>query len=382
MPDDDIRDAEIVTPAVDAAPAASVVVDGLPPQQRTPGVVPDVPPTTPDQFVKTSDDGAPPPKRGLRAMLPPFSGKLLIGLILTLGIMAFAIVAPLLSQDPRYLKNPSRLPPSSEHLLGTTASGADIFAQLAHGGMGSLMVGLLAGIIAVVLSLFFGVVSGYSGGWTNDVLSFVTNVMLVIPGLPLIIVISAYLESRSLAVIALVLGLTGWAGGAVVLRSQAKSLRSRDYVSAARVAGEKSGRIILVEILPNLLPLLTAQFLGAVLLAILGEAGLSYLGLGPSGSITWGTMLSEARAQNAFLDGSWWWYVPPGLLIALFGCGLALLNFSIDEIINPRLRSAPAAVKSVRVARKNRREGTTAGSTSSTQAPVDASARDDEKVNA
>ncbi|SME90345.1 peptide/nickel transport system permease protein [Cellulosimicrobium cellulans J34] len=107
-----------------------------------------------------------------------------------------------------------------------------------------------------------------------------------------------------------------------------------------------------MEIFPNLLPLLTAQFLGAVLLAILAEAGLSFLGLGPSGSITWGTILNQASANNALSLGLWWWFVPPGLLIALFGCGLALVNFSLDEIINPRLRLGPAAVKSVRKARK------------------------------
>ncbi|MEK8226130.1 ABC transporter permease [Oerskovia sp. M15] len=207
---------------------------------------------------------------------------------------------------------------------------------------------MVAGAIAVVLSLVFGIVAGYVGGWTDEGLSLLTNVMLVIPGLPLVIVIASYMESRSMWIIAVVLGVTSWAGSAIVLRTQAKSLRNRDYVAASRVAGEGPLRIITVEILPNLLPLLAAQFLFAVVLAILGEAGLSYLGLGPSGSITWGSMLNEAFQYNAFQTGQWWWYVPPGLLISLFGCGLSLINFSIDEIINrscarPRLPSRASA---------------------------------------
>ncbi|MFE4465145.1 ABC transporter permease [Oerskovia sp. NPDC056781] len=315
-------------------------------------------------------------------MLPSRSGKLVAGLVLVIGIIAFSVIAPFFTQNPRSTENKQYLPPSSEHWLGTNHLGSDIFAQLAHGGGGSLMVGLLAGAIALVLSLFFGIVAGYVGGWTNEILSFITNVMLVIPGLPLVIVISAYLATRSLWIVALILGITGWAGAAIVLRSQAKSLRSRDYVSAAKVAGERAHRVILVEILPNLLPLLAANFLGAVLLAILGEAGLSYLGLGPSGSITWGTILNEASANGALARQMWWWFVPPGLMIALFGCGLALINFSIDEIINPKLRQAPDAVKRVREARKNQSKIGSARQATSTASPADAAHRDDEKVQA
>ena len=274
-----------------------------------------------------------------------------IAILATLTLMA--LFAPwIVPYDASELSGRPFEPPSAEHLLGTNHIGNDIFAQVAYGGQGSLMVGLIAGAIALVLSTVFGIVAGYRGRFTDEALSLVTNIMLVIPGLPLIIVISAYLQTRSLVIVAVILGLTAWPGAAIVLRMQAKSLRARDYVSAARVAGEKTPRIILVEIFPNLLPLLTAQFLGAVLLAILAEAGLSFLGLGPSGSITWGTILNQASANNALSLGMWWWFVPPGLLIALFGCGLALINFSLDEIINPRLRLAPAAVKSVRKARR------------------------------
>jgi peptide/nickel transport system permease protein len=298
------------------------------------------------------DPVAPHVKRGIAEMLPRRSAKLIAGLVLTLGIVAFAIVAPFFVQDPRYTKNPTLQPPSADHLLGTTKLGNDVLAQLAHGAKGSLTVGLIAGVIALTMSLIFGIVAGYAGGWTDEALSLVTNIMLVIPGLPLMIVIATYLQDRSMWIVALILGLTGWAGSAVVLRSQAKSLRNRDYVAASRVAGEGPLRIITVEILPNLLPLLAAQFLFGVIFAILGEASLSFLGLGPNGQITWGTMLMDSYGGGALAAKAWWWFIPPGLLIALFGCGLSLINFSIDEIINPKLRNAPTAAKSVRKARK------------------------------
>lgn len=308
------------------------------------------------QSVTSSNDlnpvTTPGARRGIRQFVPTITGKLIAGLIITCGIVAFGIFGPMFTQNPRFSGNPALEPPSPEHWLGTTSLGYDVLAQLAHGAQGSLFVGLIAGTITLALALIFGVLAGYVGGWSDESLSLVTNVMLVIPGLPLMIVISSYLPGKSALLVAIVLGVTSWAGSAVVLRTQARSLRNRDYVAAARVAGEKTGRIIAVEILPNLLPLLAAQLLFGVIFAILGEAGLSYLGLGPSGSITWGTMLNEAQSGQALSQGAWWWFVPPGLLIALLGCGLALINFSIDEIINPKLRLEPANARRVRDARR------------------------------
>ncbi|MGW8484349.1 ABC transporter permease [Microbacterium sp. NPDC055903] len=289
---------------------------------------------------------------GIRAMLPRRSAKLVTGLVLVLGIVLFGVLGPFLTQNPRDSQNPALEPPGAEHLLGTTKLGYDVLAQLAHGTQGSLLVGIVAGTIAIVLSLFFGVLAGYVGGWRDEGLSLVTNIMLVIPGLPLAMVIATYFDTRSWLLVAFVLGITSWAGSAVVLRTQARSLRSRDYVYAAKTAGEKSFRVILVEILPNLLPLLAAQFLFAIIFAILGEAGLSYLGLGATDSITWGTILNDAQSGQALGTGAWWWFIPPGLLIALLGCGLSLINFSIDEIINPKLRGAPEAARRLRRAAK------------------------------
>lgn len=351
---DDIREQELAKVAGPGVPLDETAIDGLPADDAAPR--PDEPglaATSPGaSTVGTAAPTATTARRGVRQLLPSLSAKLVVGLVITIGITLFAFVAPMFVQDPRFSGNDAFLPPSPDHLLGTTKLGYDVLAQLAHGAKGSLMVGLIAAVIAIVLSLLFGILAGYLGGWSDDFLSLGTNVMLVIPGLPLMMVIAIYAPSRSLLLVAFILGITSWAGAAVILRSQARSLRGRDYVAAARVAGEKTGRIVLVEIMPNLLPLLAAQFLSAVILAILGEAGLSFIGLGPNGSITWGTMIMDSYGGNALSSGAWWWFVPPGLMIALFGCGLSLLNFAIDEIINPKLRQAPAAVKSVRRARR------------------------------
>ena len=294
---------------------------------------------------------------GWRAMMPTMSAKFVTGVVIVVTIVLFGIIGPLVTQNPRYSGNDALQPPSAEHLLGTTKLGYDVFAQLAHGTQGSLLVGIVAGLIAITLSLLFGVLAGYIGGWRDEGLSLVTNIALVIPGLPLAMVIATYFSTRSWLLVAFVLGITSWAGAAVVLRTQARSLRSRDYVYAAKVAGERSFRVILVEILPNLLPLLAAQFLFAIIFAILGEAGLSYLGLGATDSITWGTILNDAQSGQALGTGAWWWFIPPGILIALLGCGLSLINFAIDEIINPKLRVAPEAARRVRKAAKTKGVG-------------------------
>ncbi|MFD5291441.1 ABC transporter permease [Streptomyces rochei] len=279
-------------------------------------------------------------RTGWRAMLPTWSPKLAIGLGLVVVIALFGLVGPLLAGNPDTIRNIGLTSPSSDHWLGTTQTGQDVLDQLTHATRGSLQIGLLVGVMATALSALFGVIGAYAGGILDEAFSLFSNVMLVIPGLPLVIVISGFVpaEQRGSWTIALVLAVTGWAASARVLRAQTLSVRNRDYVAAAKVAGEKPWRVICVEILPNLLPVLASQFVFAVIAAILSEAGLSFLGLGASNSSTLGTMLYFAQNGFALQREAWWWFVPPGLIIAAFGCGLALINLSLDEIINPRLR--------------------------------------------
>ncbi|MFL6126248.1 ABC transporter permease [Actinophytocola sp.] len=286
------------------------------------------------------------PKRaGRRLGLPPMTAKLAAGLTIGGAILLFGLVGPLVVRDPSQVNEIGLAGPSGQHLLGTTQTGQDVLAQLAYATRGSLTIGAIVGLLTLLLSSFFGIVGAYAGGVVDEFFSLFTNVMLVIPGLPLVIVISSYVPDKSLWLVALVLSLTGWAGSARVLRGYTLSLRNRDYVLASRVTGEKRWRILAVEILPNLIPLLASQVVFAVIFAILGEAGLSYLGLGATGSFTWGTMLYYAQNGLALRLGAWWWFVPPGLMLALFGAALSLVNFSIDEIINPKLRNQTRAAR-------------------------------------
>jgi peptide/nickel transport system permease protein len=283
-----------------------------------------------------------------RTLAPRWSPQLAVGTVLIVAITLFGLVGPLLVGDPDRIDNIGLTPPGGGHLLGTTQTGQDVLAQIAYATRGSLYIGVLVGVLATVLSALFGIVGTYLGRGVDETFSLLSNVMLVIPGLPLVIVISAFVppEQRGTWTIALVLAITGWAGSARVLRAQTLSLRGREYVLAARVAGERPARVIGVEILPNLLPLLASQFVFSVVAAILSEAGLSFLGLGASSSSTLGTMLFYAQNGFALQRGAWWWFVPPGLVIALFGCGLALVNFTIDEIVNPTLRDTRRRTRS------------------------------------
>jgi len=268
------------------------------------------------------------------------SPKLLAGIGLVGFFALVGILGPLFVSDPDKISNEVMRPPSSGYLLGTTQSGQDVFAQLLVATRGSLLIGLIVGVLATVLSVVVGVVGGYLGGWIDDVLSVFSNVVLVIPGLPLVIVITSYLRGGDVLTIALIITITSWAASARVLRAQTLSLRTLDYVAAAKASGERAWRIIFVEILPNLVPVIASQFVFAIVFAILTEAGLSFLGLGGIDYLTWGNMLYFAQNAQALALGAWWWFVPPGLSIALVGCGLSLINFSIDEVINPRLRVA------------------------------------------
>ena len=268
--------------------------------------------------------------------------RMRIGLAIFACFALMAIFGPLFVRaDPQAMSSAVLEAPSAAHWLGTTQTGQDVLAQLLNGARTSLAVGFLAGSIATALSIIFGVTSGYLGGAADESISMVSNIFLVIPALPLLIVLASYLTVKGPLTIGLVISVTGWAWGARVLRAQTLSLRKRDFVEAARASGESAIRIIFVEILPNELAIVASSFIGTVIYAIITEASLAFLGLSDVTMTSWGTMLYWAENNNALLVGAWWWFVPPGLCIALVGAGLALINFGIDEIVNPRLRSGP-----------------------------------------
>ncbi|NTW38881.1 MAG: ABC transporter permease [Cellulomonadaceae bacterium] len=275
--------------------------------------------------------------------------KSMLGLAILGVFTLLAILAPVISPyDPLHKDYTAlRQSPSASHWLGTTHMGEDVFSQILYGTRGVLVVGFLAGIIATAVAVAVGVTAGYVTGWKSESLSALTNVFLVLPGLPLIIIVASQYDNPSLILISAVLALTGWAWGARVLRAQTMSLRNRDFVQAARANGEPLPRIIAVEMLPNLTAIIASSFVGTVTAAVLGLTTLAFIGVIPITNLNWGTILYWAQQNGAFPD-FWWWYVPAGLCIALLGMALSLINFGIDEYVNPRLRSAGERARAMR----------------------------------
>jgi peptide/nickel transport system permease protein len=266
--------------------------------------------------------------------------KSLIGVVLLAVFVLVAIFAPLFSPyDPSAQQFDMTLSPSSHHFLGTTNTGQDIFSQLIWGTRQSLLIGVIAGLAATIISMLIGVSAAYIGGATDLVLGLITDVFLVLPQLPLMIVIASYLRSSSYWVLIAVIVVTGWAYGARQLRSQALSLRHREFLEAARIRGESTFHIIVFELLPTMTSLIVANFLGAALYAVLSAAGLQFIGLGNTNEMSWGTMLYFAENNEALMVGAPLWIIAPGLCIALLGAAFALINYGFDEIGNPALRA-------------------------------------------
>lgn len=231
---------------------------------------------------------------------------------------------------------------SLSHLLGTTAFGQDVFSQVIAGTRESVLIAMLVGVFTTVISVVIGLTAAYSGGFIDDGLSLMTDVVLVIPTFPLIIVITAYLKSASFWMLIFVLTFTGWSYGARQLRVQALSLRNRDYLLAARARGESGLYVVFVEMLPPMTSLIVANFLSSALYAVLASAGLQFVGLGNINDQSWGTMLYWAQNNEALATGLPLWALAPGVAIAILGSGLALLNYAFDEVANPALRPVRA----------------------------------------
>jgi peptide/nickel transport system permease protein len=227
---------------------------------------------------------------------------------------------------------------SGAHPLGTTAYGQDIFAQVVWGTRQVLIIAFGAGLAATAIAAIVGVTAAYVGGATDGVLNLITDVLLVIPLFPLLIVIAAYVQNSGTVVLIAVLTLTGWSYTARQLRSQALSVRHRDFLEAAKVRGERALYVVCVEILPTMTSLLVAAFLTNALYAVLFASSLQFIGLGDPNATSWGTMLYWAENNEALQTGQYMWAVAPGVCIAALGTAFALLNYAFDEIGNPALR--------------------------------------------
>ncbi|MET7441627.1 ABC transporter permease [Streptomyces sp. NPDC005496] len=294
---------------------------------------------------------APAPAADKRARLRFLRGrKTLAGLSILGFFTLLGVIGPWIAPyDPDAMSDALLQPPSGDHWFGTTHTGQDVLSQILVGTRGVLVVGFLAGLLATVLSVLIGVSAGFLGGAVDEILSALSNIFLVIPALPLVIIIASFVTDAGDLLIAVVIAFTSWAWGARVLRAQTLSLRRRDYVEAARATGEPTWRIIVFEIMPNLTAVIASGFIGTVIFAVLLEITLAFIGVADISHWNWGTVLFWAQSNQALAQGAWWWFVPAGLCIALLGTALALVNFGIDEFVNPRLRTAAGTSRKVRM---------------------------------
>jgi peptide/nickel transport system permease protein len=278
----------------------------------------------------------PAPRRFIRVVLR--NRKAVAGAVILLVMVFVAafpgLVAPYDPQAPNFAQNAL---PSPAHLLGTTQLGQDVFSQLIWSTRLTMIVTLIVSVIATFISMIVGVTAAYVGGVTDRVLTVITDVFLILPVLPLLILLAAYLPP-GVTSLTIVLVITSWAFQARQLRSQGLSIRNRDFLIAARARGERSMYIILVEIVPTMTSLLAASFLSLAVYIVGFAASLQFLGLGNSSELMWGTMLYNSQQAAALEAGNPWWALAPGAAVALMGVGFALLNYAFDEIGNPALR--------------------------------------------
>jgi ABC-type dipeptide/oligopeptide/nickel transport system permease subunit len=262
----------------------------------------------------------------------------MLGLAIILAFVALSISAPMLAPyDPRALVGLPFQRPSEQHRLGTDQVGRDIYSQLIWGSRISLLVGLLGSAFSVAIGTAVGLFSGYYRGFPDSILMRITDLFITLPNLPFMLILAA-LIGRSVWNIIFVIAITGWTSTAKMVRSQTLSLKERPYIEAARSIGARDRHIVFRHILPNILPLVFANAIVGIVNAILSESGLSFLGLGDPTKSSWGQILRYANEAGALATGRWWFIIPPGLCIMLVAIGFAFSSYSLDHILNPRLR--------------------------------------------
>jgi peptide/nickel transport system permease protein len=263
-----------------------------------------------------------------------------LGLLMVGFAVLIALIAPLISVDDPLAFDifAAKQAPSWNHLFGTTDQGSDIFSQVVVGARRSLLLGAATALLATALAAILGITAALVGGIFDDVVTFLTNVFLTIPAIPLLVVISGYLSDRGMTTMVVVLALVLWAFEARILRGQALQLINRDFIHSARASGESTARIVFAELMPNMISRIAAGFVLVFYIALLVDSGLEFLGLGDMTKTSWGVTLYWAQTNSTVLQGEWWPFFFPGAALGFTVLGLVLLLAGIDEISNPRLR--------------------------------------------
>ena len=296
------------------------------------------------------------PTSALYTLLASPKARIGFGIVM-MFVLAAVFAAMIAPGDPKEFVGIPNRPPGEEFLLGTNPQGKDVFRQLVWGGRLSLLIGFGSAFLMTFIATVIGMIAGYFRGAVDDILNFLMNLFLVIPGLPLLVLLSAYLKPGTTTII-FALAITGWAFNGRIIRAQTLSLREKDFVAAAVVSGEPAWRVIFVHILPNMINIIVGGFIGAVIYGIMASTGLAFLGLASTQDVTWGTNLFWAQNGGALMIGAWWAFVPSGLAVALVAFGLALINYGMDEITNPRLSAEQKVKKILKQARLPRMRAT------------------------
>lgn len=262
-----------------------------------------------------------------------------IGLAIIVFFVLISVLAPYIATQDPYKTDPSKcmLPPNSEHLFGTNEVGQDLFALNVYGSRISIIVGVLAALVAVTIGTSVGLISGYFGGLVDEILMRITDLFLVIPPLVLMIIVGAILGPSLINVI-LIIGALSWGPTARIIRSMVLSIKEWPYVESARALGASNLRILFKHILPNVMPIVYANMALATSNAVFSHAALVFLGVGNVNDISWGMILHYAFASGALSTGRWWYFIPPGIFILLLIYAFVLVSYSLEEILNPRLR--------------------------------------------
>ena len=275
--------------------------------------------------------------------------QLVVGVVIVAAFVAIAVLSPvLLSQDARTKVGPVFEPPTRQHVLGTDGGGADMLALLIQGAAVSLIVGFAAAVVSAFIGGAIGLFSGYFGGKTDVVLMRITDYVLVIPDVPLMIIVAA-LFGRSLLNIILIIGAIYWTTTARLIRAQVKSIRERVYVKRARSIGASNRRLIFRHVLPQVAPLLVANTVLLVALAIFAETFITFLGLGDPSVVSWGRLIENAFKDDAVLNKAWWAIIYPGACVTVLVLACTMIGQAIEDALNPRLRSGHVSVRRFRL---------------------------------
>jgi len=265
--------------------------------------------------------------------------KLVVSVAILIGLIMLSLLGPIVYPvDPSDMSNPAEEPPSSRFPLGTDSYGRDLLAQLLHGINSSLYIGAIAAVEALAIGVTIGAISGFKGGMIDEILMMFTHIVLLLPSILLMMLIAAYLKYRSPLMVSLIIGVTSWPWVARAVRSQALTLREREFVYMSRMAGLSDLKIVIEDVLPNMASYIFMAFVLLMSGAMLAEAGLSMIGLGVTKGASLGRMLFWAQMLESVRRGLWWWFVPPGAVLVLITTSLLLISTALDEYFSPRLK--------------------------------------------